>query len=277
MTLTIRWPDLIRTAISCLRTDELVFHLCQSRVHQRLQACTNVAIHQLSDLREALRRCFTHFASHQAKACAISLPPWFAPQPVSEGDAEKALSVVMTLHDQSPAEDRERLGYWVFWELAELCRQFGLPFDLMIGVNRRVYAGGVFQGQDLYDSRVSLIQYSQLFNAFPEVTFPISVLASVTNQELVSYAWIFPNVVCHGHWWYSNTPSFVTRDLRARLEAVPRNKIIGYYSDMYKLEFALPKFAMFKRCLSEVLAEHFVIGMGWRNVGPVNWAARYAR
>ena len=58
----------------------------------------------------------------------------------------------------------------------------------MIGVNRAVYEGGVYQGQDLFDSRVSLIQYRELFNAFPQVTFPISVLASVTNQELVSYS-----------------------------------------------------------------------------------------
>ena len=47
----------------------------------------------------------------------------------------------------------------------------------------------------------------------------ISVLASVTNQELVSYAWIFPNVVTNGHWWYSNTPTYIEHDARARLEA----------------------------------------------------------
>jgi hypothetical protein len=134
----------------------------------------------------------------------------------------------------------------------------------MIGVNRGVYEAGVHQGRDLYDSRVSLIQYKELFNAFPRVTFPISVLASVTNQELTSYAWIFPNVVSNGHWWYSNTPAFIEHDLAARLEAVPRTKQIGYYSDMYKLEFALPKFAMFKRILAKVLAERFVIDRGWR-------------
>ena len=128
----------------------------------------------------------------------------------------------------------------------------------MIGVNRGVYPGGVYQGQDLYDSRVSLIQYRELFNAFPQVTFPISVLASVTNQELTSYAWIFPNVVTNGHWWYSNTPTYIEHDAAGRLEAVPRTKQIGYYSDMYKLEFALPKFAMYKRILAKVLAERFV-------------------
>jgi glucuronate isomerase len=133
----------------------------------------------------------------------------------------------------------------------------------MIGVNRAVYTGGVYQGQDLYDSRVSLIQYRELFNAFPQVTFPISVLASVTNQELTSYAWIFPNVVTNGHWWYSNTPTFIEHDTGARLEAVPRTKQVGYYSDMYKLEFALPKFRMYKRVLAKVLAERFVVDRGW--------------
>ena len=39
--------------------------------------------------------------------------------------------------------------------LAEHCREFKLPFDLMIGVNRRVYANGVYQGQDLFDQRTS--------------------------------------------------------------------------------------------------------------------------
>ncbi len=50
---------------------------------------------------------------------------------------------------------------------------------------------GVYQGQDLYDSRVSLIQYSELFNAFPNLPFSHFCLGLVTNQELVDYAWIF--------------------------------------------------------------------------------------
>ena len=133
----------------------------------------------------------------------------------------------------------------------------------MIGVNRRVYEEGVFQGQDLFDQRTSLIQYRRLFNAFPKVTFPISVLAQTSNQELVSYSWIFPNVVTNGHWWYSNIPAYIELDCRSRLQAVPQTKQIGYYSDMYKLEFALPKFRMYRRILASVLATDFVIGRHW--------------
>src|SRR5439155_1918940 len=50
---------------------------------------------------------------------------------------------------------------------------------------------------------------------------------------------------------------------------VPRTKQIGYYSDMYKLEFALPKFAMFKRILAKVLSERFVIDRGWTETQAV--------
>jgi len=182
---------------------------------------------------------------------------------VSLARANTALAALLADGPAAAESHRRAIANYVFWTLAEMCEAFKLPFDLMIGVNRGVYEAGVYQGRDLYDSRVSLIQYKELFNAFPRVTFPISVLASVTNQELTSYAWIFPNVTTNGHWWYSNTPAFIEHDLAARLEAVPRTKQVAYYSDMYKLEFALPKFAMFKRILAKVLAERFVIDRGW--------------
>jgi glucuronate isomerase len=103
------------------------------------------------------------------------------------------------------------------------------------------------------------------------------VLASVTNQELTSYAWIFPNVVTNGHWWYSNTPTFIEHDAAARLEAVPRTKQIGYYSDMYKLEFALPKFAMYKRILAKILAERFVVDRGWTETQAIDLGKQVLR
>ena len=249
--------------IPCLRTDDLVFKLSHSEVQERLEAASDVALRDVTSLRLAIERLFRRFKSKGARACAISLPPSFSPANVTANRADVALENILH-HGAAAAEThRKALESYVFRTLAEMCEKYQLPFDLMIGVNRGVYEGGVHQGRDLYDSRVSLIQYKELFNAFPQVTFPVSVLASATNQELASYAWIFPNVVTNGHWWYSNTPSTIESDLAARLEAVPRTKQIGYYSDMYKLEFALPKFGMYKRVLAKVLAERFVEDRGW--------------
>ena len=217
--------------VPCLRTDDLVFHLDRPEVRRRLAKATGVEGTEPRRLREAVGKLFEHFTRHGARACAISLPPDFTPSAASGG---------------------------VFWMLAEHCQDFKLPFDLMIGVNRRVYKGGVFQGQDLFDQRTSLIQYAELFNTFPEVTFCVSVLSSGQNQELVSYSWIFPNVVTSGHWWYSNVPAYIEQDARARLQAVPKTKQLGYYSDAYKLEFCLPKFNTYRRTLAKILADDFV-------------------
>ena len=248
--------------VPCLRTDDLVFHFTKQTTRERLAKATGVEVGNAATLKDAIGKLFAHFTSNNARACAISLPPTFSPQQVSVASVEPVLKQVLAGNAVS-VDEANTLSCFIFWSLAEYCSEYKLPFDLMIGVNRRVYEEGVFQGQDLYDSRTSLYLYKDLFNAFPTVTFPVSVLAQTSNQELVSYSWIFPNVVTNGHWWYSNIPAHIELDTRARLQAVPQSKQIGYYSDMYKLEFALPKFAMYRRVLAKVLANDFVIDRGW--------------
>jgi glucuronate isomerase len=248
--------------IPCLRTDDLVFQLTKPETRQRLAATTNIEFDNPLEFEQALGVLFERFTRSGARACAISLPPDFEPVPVSPTVAGKLFATIRS-GSELTLEERRQLSQFVFWKLAEACSQFRLPFDLMIGVNRRVYEAGVYQGQDLFDSRCSLFQYRRLFNAFPRVMFPISVLASGMNQELVSYSWIFPNVATNGHWWYSNIPAYIEIDCRSRLQAVPQTKQIGYYSDMYKLEFALPKFGMYRQVLARVLAEDFVVARAW--------------
>jgi glucuronate isomerase len=226
-----------------------------------LAKTAGIEVSDADSLRRALTTLFDRFLRRGARACAISLPPEFSAYPFT--DTERTELIAMAWGSQSNSLHGEvsteaLLRPMILWMLAECCRDFRLPFDLMIGVNRRVYRQGVYQGQDLFDQRTSLIQYAELFNAFPDVTFSISVLSSGQNQELVSYSWIFPNVVTNGHWWYSNVPAYIEPDLRARLQAVPKTKQIGYYSDAYKLEFVLPKFNMYRRILAKVLLEDFV-------------------
>jgi glucuronate isomerase len=246
--------------IPCLRVDDLVFRLGQAVTRGRLAKATGVEVRDGASFRRAATALFDHFTRHEARACAISLPPNFAPARPEEGAFSAAIQASLKASggpDASPAECGP-LAYGVFWTLAEHCSEYGLPFYLMAGVNRKVYEAGVHQGQDLFDSRMSLMQLAPLFNAFPKLTFCISVLSSGLNQELASFSWIFPNVMAAGHWWYANVPALIQQDLRVRLQAIPKTKQIGYYSDMYKLEFGLPKFNMYRRILAQVLADDFI-------------------
>jgi glucuronate isomerase len=247
-----------RRYIPCLRTDDLVFKLDQPAVARRWESATGGSVR---DVARGLGQLFEHFVRHGARACAISLPPDFEPARPDRGSFDAALDKVAL--GRADLGDRRQVAHGVLYEIADHCEAFGLPFDLMIGVHRSVYQAGVYQGQDLFDQRTSLYQFRRLLNDKPRVTFPISVLTHAQNQELASYAWIFPNVVTSGHWWYANIPAYIEPDLRGRLEAVPMTKQIGYYSDAYKLEFVLPKFRLYRRCLARVLANDFILARGW--------------
>jgi glucuronate isomerase len=255
--------------VPCLRVDELVFHTGKPGVLERLSRSAGVEVVSAATCLEAIGHTAARFRRSGAKAAAISLPPSFRPKSVDAADFARSFEAVRTRGLAADASDRETVSKGIFWHVAECCREQRLPFDLMIGVRRGVYPGGVFQGQDLLDGRLSLADYADLFNAFPQVTFPVSVLSHPLNHELVSFAWIFPNVLPFGHWWYANTPAVIERDLEQRLEAVPRTKLLGYYSDMYKLEFGYPKFAMYREILARVLAKRFVIERGWSEEAAV--------
>jgi glucuronate isomerase len=251
-----------RAYVPCLRTDDLVLRLHEPRTVERLRKSTGVDVQDYASFREAVGHLFERFVARGARACAISLPPDFVPEPSTPKKAVTPIRRALHQMDLRPEEHAE-IRAVVFWTLAEFCAEFELPFDLMIGPIRNVYPAGVSGGRDLFDRRASLSDYSELFNHFSGVTFPVSTLSPDAGPELVAYSWIFPNVVPMGHWWYSNIPTFIAADLRARLQALPKTKVVGYYSDAYKLEFVLPKFNMFRRVLAETLADDAVRGRGW--------------
>ncbi|HUU93549.1 MAG TPA: glucuronate isomerase [Phycisphaerae bacterium] len=243
--------------VPCLRTDDLVFQLADPDVRHRLTVKTGVEVDSAGDVRDAVRWLMRYFTQHGAASAAISLPPDFAPATPDEAAADKALARALRGKDLSDAESRH-LAVFAFDVVAEVCHQFHKPFQLMIGVLRNVYPAGVEGGRDLLSKSGSLIQYADLFRRHPDVDFTVSVLSLAWAHELATFAWIFPNVKPSGHWWYLNVPVHIESELRARLMAVPKVKLIGYYSDMYKVEFGLPKFNMYRRVLARVLARDFV-------------------
>src|SRR5262249_61126799 len=249
------------TYVPCLRTDDLVLKLHEPRTVARLRTALDMDVSDFASLRHAIGRLFERFVAKGARAAAVSLPPDFVPRRASQRLASTPIRKAIHGMDLR-SDEREEVRSSVFWMLTEFCADFRLPFDLMIRPIRNVYPQGVAGGRDLFDRRVSLYDYRDLFNHFTSVTFPVSTLSPDASAELVAYSWIFPNVFPMGHWWYSNVPAFIAHDLQARVQALPKTKLLGYYSDAYKLEFIAPKFNMYRRILADVLAQEVIGGRG---------------
>ena len=243
--------------VPSLRADGLVFDLTDEAVQESLQEVSGVSVGDATDLREALGNIVDLFKNHQAASLALSLPPDFKVSPIVDSDLDTAVGKAMQGKPLSQAET-ENLQCGVLFALAELCRDQKLPMQLMYGVVRDAYHHGVPQGTDLPVAGDSLRGLLPLLNGFPEVTFCLSILSDSQAQELASFGWILHNVVVSGHWWYDTVPAYVERDLTARIQSVPKTQLIGFYSDMYKLEFGLPKYNMYRRILARVLGEDLV-------------------
>jgi glucuronate isomerase len=246
------------TLIPCLRCDDLVFSIADPAVRDRLAKKTGVTVTDVASLRKAVAAVFDYFVSHDARSAAISLTPEFVCIPVTDADAESLLAKALK-GDELTDSETAQLRSFVLYTLVAACREQKLPMQLMIGAVRDAYAHGVYQGTDVVANTGSLGQYTDLFNRFHDVTFAVSTLSPTMAHELVTYTWIFQNVRASGHWWYTNIPGYIEPDLRSRIEALPRTKLLGYYSDAYYIEFTLPKFNMYRGCLSRVLAEQITM------------------
>jgi len=248
--------------VPSLRADALVFGLPDASVREALEATSGVTLKNAASLKQALGQIVDRFCAAGAKSLAISLPPSFVAPVVGEADLDATVQAALRGDELGP-DAQQALQSGVLHALTALAADHGLPFQVMYGALRDAYAHGVHQGRDLPRSGDTLQGLLPLLNAFPQVTFCLSVLSNSQIHELNSYGWIFQNVVLSGHWWYLNVPEYIAFDLGARLQSVPKNKLIGYYSDMYKLEFGLAKFNMYRRVLARTLARDFVgIGLG---------------
>ncbi|MGI6367177.1 MAG: hypothetical protein ACOX2L_02255 [Anaerolineae bacterium] len=255
----------------CLRTEPFVLWMDRPAERAGLQRFLGKEIRTVADVRAVIVQAFQKFVRHGMGYAAMSIPANFVTGFVSDEDAQRLLdkAIAGTPWD---AADRRAWGMFAVNRICDACRNFGRPYHLMIGVSRDVYRQGVPMGQDLFDSVNSMSGYDYILNTYSDVRFPTAILSDTSGLELTAAGWIRHNVYPSGHWWYANQPTEIARELRRRLDSVPGNKTIGYFSDAYYLDFILPKFRMFKFELAVALAERMERSLIHPNMEPFSFA-----
>ena len=237
----------------CLRTEPFILW-SNAAEREGLSAFLGRPITTVADFCAVVDKTFEKFMAHGMGYAAMSIPANFRTFFVADEDAQRLLDRAVQ-GDAWDARDRATWGAFGMNCIADACRQHSRPYHLMIGVNRDVYAHGVPAGTDLFNAVNSMRGYDYVLNTYWDVDFPTAVLSDTTGLELTAAAWIRHNVYPSGHWWYSNQPTDIAREVRRRIDVVPSGKLIGYFSDAYYLEFVLPKFRMYKFELACALAE----------------------
>ena len=76
---------------------------------------------------------------------------------------------------------------------------------------------------------------------------------SYANQSLCTLARELPNLSLGGYWWHNFFPDVIRQVMSERLDMLPANKHIGFFSDAYCLEWTYGKAVLVRKQMARVL------------------------
>ena len=112
-------------------------------------------------------------------------------------------------------------------------------------------------------SRVSqrtIGQLAELIARYPRLPFMCFLSSRHANQSLCTLARELPNFSLCGYWWHNFFPGAIRQVMDERLDMLPMNKQIGFFSDAYCAEWTYAKAVITRKLLAEVLAHKVQLG-----------------
>jgi len=143
-----------------------------------------------------------------------------------------------------------------------VCRQFNIPFAMMIGVKKRVNPGLQDAGDSSGKSDICVVEH--LCSNYPENKFLVTMLARENQHELAVAARKFRNLHVFGCWWFLNNPSLIDEITRLRFEMLGTS-FTPQHSDARILDQLVYKWSHSRKIIANVLAEKYcdIARTGW--------------
>ncbi|SPE60745.1 hypothetical protein SBV1_480028 [Verrucomicrobia bacterium] len=104
-------------------------------------------------------------------------------------------------------------------------------------------------------SQRTLGQLATMVSRHPRLRFQCFVSSRHANQTLCTMCRELPNFSLAGFWWHNFFPGAIRQVMAERLEMVPLNKQVGFFSDAYTVEWAYAKAVIVRKQMARVLAE----------------------
>ena len=208
---------------------------------------TERTISTLDDVHVAIDHYVGHIPFGQVLATATHVSTDIDFRPVTDEEMTRALS------RRSQAGPQERDIYASYINEAFLTRleehgeeivfQFSLgaeplPFETASRLSQRTIG-----------------QLAEIVGRHPRLRFQAFVSSRHANQSLCTLARELPNLSLAGYWWHNFFPDVMRQVMAERLDMLPLNKQVGFFSDAYVVEWTYAKAILVRRQLARVLAE----------------------
>jgi hypothetical protein len=109
-------------------------------------------------------------------------------------------------------------------------------------------------------SQRTIGQVAALIERHPRLKFQCFLSSRHANQSMCSLVRELPNLSLAGYWWHNFFPSAIAQVMHERIEMVPANKQVGFFSDAYCAEWSYAKAVIVRKVMAKVLAERIELG-----------------
>lgn len=103
--------------------------------------------------------------------------------------------------------------------------------------------------------QTTLVQLAEMIARHPRLRFQCLLASRAANQSLCTLARELPNFSLAGYWWHNFFPDIIRQILTERLDMLPANKQIGFFSDAYCVEWTYAKAVLVRKQMAHVLAQ----------------------
>jgi glucuronate isomerase len=118
-------------------------------------------------------------------------------------------------------------------------------------------------GSVLYQRTIK--QLAEMIGRHPRLPFQCFLGSRHANQTLCTLARELPNLSLAGYWWHNFFPDTIRQIMAERLEMLPVNKQVGFFSDAYVVEWVYGKARLVQKLLARVLADKIALGQYTRD------------
>ena len=108
-------------------------------------------------------------------------------------------------------------------------------------------------------------QLGEMIGRHPGLRFQCLLASRHANQSLCTLARELPNFSLAGYWWHNFFPDTIRQIMAERLDMLPANKQIGFFSDAYCVEWTYAKAMLVRRQMARLLAERIDAGQFTRD------------
>jgi hypothetical protein len=103
-------------------------------------------------------------------------------------------------------------------------------------------------------------QLGEMVGRHPRLRFQCFLSSRHANQSLCTLARELPNLSLAGYWWHNFFPEIIRQVIGERLDMLPANKQVGFFSDAYSVEWTYAKAMLVRRQLAGALASRIEQG-----------------